>query len=79
MVTVQISPVVSTDHRRKYLASPTGSYYMTKTPSMELARELVGLGMTRLVYGESESDSQEVLRFLQDSGVEVVDKSEALV
>lgn len=50
---------------------------MTTSPNMELAQELLGLGMTRLVFGEV--DSPEVLRFLEDSGVEVVDKSEALV
>ncbi len=50
---------------------------MTKSPNLELAQELLGLGMTRLVFGEV--DSLEVLRFLEDSGVEVVDKSEPLV
>jgi hypothetical protein len=79
MVTFQISPIISTERRRKYLASPTGSYYMTKAPTLELAQELVGLGMTRLVFGETGEDSPEVFRFLEESGVEVVDKSEPLV
>lgn len=77
MAMLEISPIIPRAERRMTFTSPTGTYYMIGTPSLELAEDLIAAGIERVVWsGSARSDWPEVECLLLDAGITIVSYSE---
>ena len=76
MVTLHLAPIQPRERPRKQsFLAPNGTYYALEFPSLELAKELVSLGIVRIVLPATHFNirlGEEAQKILFDADVEVV-------
>lgn len=74
MAAIEIAPIKPRDQWLKSITTPTGTYYMVGYPSLELAKDLVEMGIERLVFIASVEPCEdwfEAQQYLLGAGLEI--------